>query len=161
MFRRFVLALIVLILLLALGGWIVLQRMDISTLDQPSRMEVFLATHAKHYLLARESRQQLPPQPAATADSIEEGHTTYGASCAGCHGYDGRTPTPLGKSFYPQAPSLASPVAQSYTDAELFVTIRGGIRLSGMPAFGKTHSGEEIWELVQFIRTLPNLPVRH
>lgn len=161
MVRRFFLTLIVLILLLALGGWILLQRMDISAMDQPSRTETFLAMHAKHYLLAREARQQLPPQPAATADGIEEGHTTYGSSCAGCHGYDGRTPTPLGKSLYPQAPSLASPGPQSYTDGELFVAIRGGIRLSGMPAFGNSHSGEEIWELVQYIRTLPKLPAHH
>jgi mono/diheme cytochrome c family protein len=161
MIRKFVLALILLILLLVIGGWIVLQRMDISALDQPSRTEVYLAMHAKHYLIGREAQQQLPPKSATTADNIEEGHTNYGSSCAGCHGYDGRTPTKLGTAFYPQAPSLASPEVQSYTDAELFVIIRGGIRLSGMPAFGKTHSSEEIWDLVQYIRTLPNAPARH
>jgi mono/diheme cytochrome c family protein len=161
MFRRILLFVFVLILLVAVGGWILLQRMDISALDTPSRTESFLATHAKHYLVSREASTQLPSLPAATADNVEEGHTTYGSSCAGCHGYDGRTPTPLGKALYPPAPSLASPEIQNYSDAELFVIIRGGIRLSGMPAFGKTQNSEQIWELVQYIRALPKLPVRH
>lgn len=161
MVRRFFLGLTLLIVLLVMGGWLILQRMDISTMDQPSRIETYLATHAKHYLVARKANQQLPPKPATTADNIEEGHTTYGSSCAGCHGYDGRTPTARGQSFYPPAPSLASPDSQSYTDPELFVIIRGGIRLSGMPAFDKSQTSEQIWQLVQYMRTLPNAPARH
>jgi mono/diheme cytochrome c family protein len=161
MLRRFVLGLILVLALLAIGGWILLQRMDISALDQPNHVESYLATHVKHYLVSREAQQQLPAKPATTTDSIEEGHTSYGASCAGCHGYDGRTPTKLGTAFYPPAPSLASPDPQSYSDAELFVIIRGGIRLSGMPAFGKSQTSEHIWELVQYIRTLPNTPAHH
>ena len=80
--------------------------------------------------------------------------------CAGCHGYDGRTPTQLGNSFSPNAPSLASSDVQQYSNAELFVVVNGGIRLSGMPGFGNAHSSSEIWSLVHFVRSLPSTPVR-
>jgi mono/diheme cytochrome c family protein len=33
--------------------------------------------------------------------------------------------------------------------------VKNGIRLSGMPAFGRVESDEHIWNLVHFVRTLP------
>jgi mono/diheme cytochrome c family protein len=153
--------LIFMMLLLVAGVLFSLYRMDISALKEPSRTESFLAIHARSWLVAREAQQQLPTEPISNPESIEEGHTIYGASCAGCHGYDGRTPTPLGASLYPRAPSLANPGPQSFTDGEMFVVIRNGIRLSGMPGFGARESSDQIWQLVQYIRTLPNAPARH
>ena len=79
---------------------------------------------------------------------------TFGGSCATCHGYDGRTPTDIGRSQYPPSPDLGSPAVQKWSDAELFWIIQHGIRLSGMPGFGRIHSDEEIWSLVRFVRSL-------
>jgi mono/diheme cytochrome c family protein len=39
----------------------------------------------------------------------------------------------------------------------LFWIIANGIMATGMPAFGPTHSNEEIWALVTFLRHLPQL----
>jgi mono/diheme cytochrome c family protein len=43
---------------------------------------------------------------------------------------------------------------QSYSDQELFWIIQNGIRFTGMPAFGKVESGDDIWNLVNYVRTL-------
>ena len=44
------------------------------------------------------------------------------------------------------------------TDGELFYIIENGIRLSGMPARGGSHEGEQdSWKLVHFIHHLPDL----
>jgi len=161
MLRGFVLCIILLIVLAIAGGWIAFQHMEISALGRPSRIENYLATTAKHSMVARAAQLPLPTETPNTADNIEDGHTSYGSSCAGCHGYDGRTPTKLGNSLYPEAPSLASPGVQNYTDPELFVIIRGGIRLSGMPAFGNSQANDQLWNLVHYVRTLPNAPVHH
>jgi mono/diheme cytochrome c family protein len=161
MFRGFVLGIVLLIVLGIVGGWFVLQHMDISSLNRPGRVENYLAIRAKHILVAHAAQQTLPAETGNSADSIEDGHTTYGSACAGCHGYDGRTPTKLGNSFYPEAPSLAADHVQHYSDAELFVIIRGGIRLSGMPGFGNTQPNDQLWNLVHYVRTLPNAPVHH
>jgi mono/diheme cytochrome c family protein len=71
-----------------------------------------------------------------------------------CHGSNGRTPTVLGRSFYPPAPDLGSPAVQQYSDAGLFVVIKRGIRNTGMPGFGNIHSDEELWGLVSYVRSL-------
>ncbi len=56
--------------------------------------------------------------------------------------------------------SGALPEVQQWSDAELFWIIKNGIRLSGMPGFGKIHSDVEIWHLVQYIRSLRAPPKR-
>ena len=161
MLRGFILCIVVMTVLAIAGGWFVLHSMDISALNRPGRVENYLAIHAKHVMVAHAADQTLPAETANSADNIEDGHTSYGSSCAGCHGYDGRTTTKLGHSLYPEAPSLAAEHVQRYSDAELFVIIRGGIRLSGMPGFGNNQPNDQIWNLVHYVRTLPNAPVHH
>ncbi|HKT90224.1 MAG TPA: cytochrome c, partial [Candidatus Sulfotelmatobacter sp.] len=51
--------------------------------------------------------------------------------------------------------NLASAGVQKYSDRELFWIVKNGIRLSGMPAFGRVEPDEHIWDLVLYLRTLP------
>lgn len=71
-----------------------------------------------------------------------------------CHGEDGRSPTVTGLSMYPPAPALNAAHVQQYSDAELFWITKNGIRLTGMPGFGKVYSDEQIWDIAHFIRSL-------
>jgi mono/diheme cytochrome c family protein len=57
--------------------------------------------------------------------------------------------------MYPRGADLTSPEVQRYSDRELFWIVKNGIRMSGMPAFGKGETDEHIWKLVQYLRTLP------
>jgi len=161
MVKGFLLCLVLVVLAILVGGLMILHRMPINSIQPTSHFEEAVALRAREYLISRDAEQTLPPEPAATADSIEDGHTIYGSLCAGCHGYDGRTPTRLGSSMFPRTPSLAGPAAQDLSDAEIYVSIRGGIRHSGMPTFGNTESSEQIWELVQYIRSLPSPGGKH
>jgi mono/diheme cytochrome c family protein len=43
---------------------------------------------------------------------------------------------------------------QRYSDQELFWILKNGIRLSGMPGFGRTESDEHIWTIVLYVRSL-------
>ena len=49
------------------------------------------------------------------------------------------------------------------TDGELFFIIQNGIRMTGMPGWGRdeprgtSHDEEDSWKLVRFIRHLPQL----
>ncbi|MFZ0818846.1 MAG: cytochrome c [Candidatus Acidiferrales bacterium] len=160
MLRRILSIIFLVIVAICIGGYFAFTHFDISALAQPNRVETYLATQAKHRLIARSAQQPLPPETPDTKDNQSDGHVLYGSLCAGCHGYDGRTPTPLGNSFYPPTLSLASGDVQQYSNAELFVVIRGGIRLSGMPAFATAHSSNEIWSLVHYVRSLPSAPAR-
>ena len=56
----------------------------------------------------------------------------------------------------PAASDLTSKRVQSYSDQELFWIIQNGIRFTGMPAFGKIETPDHIWDLVNYVRTLPD-----
>lgn len=138
----------------------VAQRFDLSAIPEPGPKETALANRAKHFVVAHAVRRDVPPPPQVSADSLVEGKTRYGVECATCHGMDGRGQTDYGRWMYPRAADLTSPQVQAYRDAELFWIIKNGVRLTGMPAFGKVESDVQIWHLVRYLRSLPATPAR-
>jgi mono/diheme cytochrome c family protein len=78
----------------------------------------------------------------------EASASTFKANCAICHGEDG-SGTALGNRF--QVKDLRSPEVQEKTTAELAETIRGG--KGKMPAFATRLSGEQIEQLIEYIRS--------
>jgi mono/diheme cytochrome c family protein len=149
--RKWIVSLVVLFLIVIAG--IMASQFSLTALPEPGRTETYVATRAKHFLVARESRS-VPDGPASAAASVTEGDKLYGAECAMCHGLDAQHPTGRGRWMYPRASDLTSAETQGYSDKELFWIIRNGIRLSGMPAFGKVESNEHIWNLVHYLRSL-------
>jgi mono/diheme cytochrome c family protein len=153
--RTLALLILIVIVLVGAGVYFYVRSTGVSALQPPGMVEQYFATHTKDWLIQRAASAPLPPENPPTADNATEGHTQYGSMCAGCHGYDGWTPTRQGASMSPRAPSLAGNGAQRYSDAELYVIIHDGIRMSGMPGFGNTISSDQVWDLVHYIRTLP------
>lgn len=135
-----------------------LMRFSPTALEEPGRLETSIANWGRRFLVGRASRQGIPPAPKDKKTSVTQGGMLYGIDCSMCHGRDGHAPTDMGRWMYPRAADLTSAEVQSYSDRELFWTIKNGIRLSGMPAFGKVESDEHIWNLVDFLRTLPQRP---
>ena len=90
---------------------------------------------------------------------LRAGMEHWADHCASCHANDGSGDTAIGKSLYPPAPDMRGPRSQGMTDGELFYVIERGIPFTGMPAWGTgTADGErQSWELVRFIRHLPDL----
>jgi mono/diheme cytochrome c family protein len=130
-------------------------RFSLSAVAGPGPLETRMANRAKHFFISRASRETVLPALPDNKAAIAEGDTLYGIDCGMCHGRDGHAKTDMGRWMYPRAVDLTSAEAQSYSDRELFWTIKNGIRFSGMPAFGKVESDEHIRDLVAFIRTLP------
>ena len=133
---------------------IALMRFNLTALREPGRLETVVANRATRFIIRRASRQGTPPRPMDTTTSISSGGTLYGSDCSLCHGSDGRAQTPVGRWMYPRAADLSSEQVQSYSDQELFWILQNGIRFTGMPAFGKVESGDHIWDLVNYVRTL-------
>lgn len=127
---------------------------SISALPKPGRLETSLATDAKDWFIQRAARGPMPPAPPDNAASISAGSGLFGMDCASCHGQDGRTLTPIGKSMYPRVLDLGSHEVQSMSDREIFWVVKNGIRLSGMPGFARINSDQEIWQLTYYVRSL-------
>lgn len=77
--------------------------------------------------------------------------------CRTCHSAPGRQPSTIQQGLNPKPPKLDSERVQKRTDGALYWIIKNGIRVTGMPAFGKTHTDEAIWSLLAFVRQLPQL----
>ena len=134
---------------------VLLMRFNLTALEEPGRLETLVADRGRHFLIHRASRRGIPPPPADIKASIASGSVLYGLECGMCHGPDGHAQTAMGKWMYPRAADLTSADVQRYSDDELFWIIQNGIRLSGMPAFGKVESEQHMWNLVHYVRTLP------
>jgi mono/diheme cytochrome c family protein len=96
---------------------------------------------------------------AETGDLLTAGRHHWADHCAGCHGNDGRGDTTIGRNLYPRAPDMTGSMTQDLTNGELYAIIQNGVRLTGMPAWGKPGDDDdrESWALVAFIRHLPAL----
>jgi mono/diheme cytochrome c family protein len=89
---------------------------------------------------------------------VHTGFRHYHSMCVMCHGAPGRDPSEVGQGLNPQPPPLdADQVQTQYSDAELYWIIKHGVRMTGMPAFGPTHTEKDLWALVAFVRTLPQI----
>lgn len=89
-------------------------------------------------------------------ERVHAGFLNFNAMCVTCHNAPGAAPTEISKGLYPEAPNLAQSV-KGRTAAELYMIIKHGIKMSGMPAWEPSHSGEEIWSMVAFMKTLPSM----
>lgn len=86
---------------------------------------------------------------------IADGASDYDAMCTSCHLAPGMPENEMRPGLYPKPPKLAAiPAAPP---AVQFWIIKHGIKMSGMSAWGKTHSDEEIWNMVAFLQKLPKL----
>jgi mono/diheme cytochrome c family protein len=134
---------------------IALMSFNLTAQREPGPAETRLANLSKRYFIYRASRHGIPPRPQDTKASIARGGSHYGLDCSVCHADDGRSQRPLGQWMYPRASDLTSKQVQSYSDQELFWIIQNGIRFTGMPAFGKVETPDHVWDLVNYVRTLP------
>jgi hypothetical protein len=75
--------------------------------------------------------------------------------CSGCHLAPGMKRTEISRGLYPRAPELRRKT--DLTPAELFWIVKHGVKMTGMPAWGVTHEDELLWDVVAFVRKLPEL----
>lgn len=103
--------------------------------------------------------QRLENPIPATAASVAAGAKTYGKVCANCHGVSGRGNGKLaaGMAAYGARPSdlVDSAWQHGSTDGEIFAAIRDGIGPSfTMDAFQRVLPDEDIWHVVNYVRSL-------
>ena len=85
---------------------------------------------------------------------VLKGAGQYEAMCAGCHLAPGMDNSEIRQGLYPEPPNLSR--ARS-DPARAFWVIKHGIKMTGMPAWGRTHDDITLWSLVAFIGKLPEM----
>jgi len=120
------------------------------------KMEEEIAELVLNRSIAKRAPDKKIPFPAS-AEALREGLTHYRENCLVCHGAPGVDAGEIGSGLNPAPPDLTLPKVQARSDGDLFWLTSEGIRMTGMPAFSPTHSEEEIWRIVAFLRHLPEL----
>jgi mono/diheme cytochrome c family protein len=124
---------------------------------KPSKMERWAASRSLGATIKREMPTQ--PNPVAATDvNYLAAIKLYGENCSVCHGVPGEGSTAIAIGLYQHAPQLARHGVEDDPDGETYWKIKHGIRMTGMPAFTKTLSEEQIWTLALFLKHMDKLP---
>jgi len=105
--------------------------------------------------VARHARGLKVP-PLDDPAMVRLGFQHFREMCVGCHGAPGVEISEMGQGLNPKAPSLVETVGD-WKPEELFWLTKNGVRMTGMPAWGVSHTDEQIWAVVAFLRGLPKL----
>lgn len=104
---------------------------------------------------AHEVTGDVPSNPIfSDANSIAQGRTLFEQNCAACHGRTGVPPKGLDLNPYPLDLTVHAP---QHPDGQLYNFIAKGVPGSAMRAWASGEgklSEEQIWHLVNFLRTL-------
>lgn len=112
-----------------------------------------LATTVEHSIASRAKSVSVP---ALQNGEIEKGAADFETMCRQCHGAPSRRAGEIGRGLRPESPDL-SKASGHWSPAELFWIVKNGIKMTGVPAFGKSHSDTDLWNIVAFVNRLPDL----
>lgn len=156
--RTFVLGIIVTLVLAFVVVLLILQLGMIPTNADatPPAFETKIASNALDQAMERHAPRVNNPVPV-TDENLIAGIRVYSMNCAVCHGDLDYKPSALEHSLYPPPPQV---VLEPMDDPEWHIhyAIRTGVRYTGMPAWGKALSDEDIWKVTAFLSRVDKLP---
>ena len=149
-FAGFVTAILVIVAAGALVAW----NYDIAASVPDTAVEFEVLHSIMHHSV--QMRAGTEEKQTWSEDDIRNGFQDFDEMCTICHPAPGKERRPISKGMRPQPPDLAK-TAKEWTNAQLFWIVKNGVKMTGMPAFGPTHSDEQIWNIVGFVRRLPQM----
>jgi mono/diheme cytochrome c family protein len=150
--RGAILAFLLGILLIPIAGFIYfrLGHPPVAVADQPFPLEKQIV---RVPLNARINKEMPGNAPIEVSEiNLVAGAKIYREQCAFCHGLIGQ-PSTIAPHMYPSAPQLWSSHRKGVVGVsddppgETYWKVANGIRLTGMPAFGKSLSETEMWQV--------------
>lgn len=155
---KFILGVVLTLVVLILGGlgFALLGFLPTSANSVPPHWERHLAMGAVDASMERHAPHVTNPL-TPTDENLEDGMKLYTMNCALCHGGLDQKPSTLATSFYPPPPNLINDPPDD-PEWHTFYTIRTGIRYTGMPAWDKTLTSEEMWKISMLLSHMDKLP---
>jgi mono/diheme cytochrome c family protein len=139
--------------LLGLGAYIYSGHYNIAA-DQPHWFATTkIITALRDCSIERRTRDIVIPDLEDPGLTLK-GAGQYDAMCAGCHLAPGLDNSEIRRGLYPEPPNLSR---TRIDPANAFWVIKHGIKMTGMPAWGRTHDDITLWSIVAFIGKLPEM----
>jgi mono/diheme cytochrome c family protein len=156
--RLFISGVVAAILVLIAGGMALIYTgaYNVAADEDHTALETWILSAAMTNSVKARASSITPPPGYDDEHQIDHGFRLYDEMCVQCHGAPGKKSGEVGLGLRPEPPEL-SKVVRRWNTAELFWILKHGIKSTGMPAFGKTHTEEQLWNLVAFVQRLPQL----
>ena len=156
--RSFILGIIIALVVLFVVGLVVAEfgLMPTNADATPPAFETKMAGNALDAAMERAApRVNNPVSP--TDDNLIAGMKIYTMNCSVCHGTLDYKPSLLEHSMYPPPPQI---ILDPLDDPEwhIFYAVRTGVRYTGMPAWNKALSEQDMWKVTGFLSHLDKLP---
>ena len=156
--RNFILGVIITLLVLIGGGLVfaLLGFVPTNADSTPPRIETRLANTALDASMERHAPRLTNPMPP-TDENLIEGMKIYTMNCSVCHGTLDNKPGLLEKSLYPPPPQV---ILEPMDDPEwhIYHAVRTGVRYTGMPAWNKALTEQDMWKVTAFLARIEKLP---
>jgi mono/diheme cytochrome c family protein len=158
--KKIISTIFVIIILAAAGGayFIFSGTYNVAATNQDPEWMNWALSETREQSIERRSEDVIPPADTVLNDpkTIREGYEHYNEMCVVCHGAPGVEAGEARQGLNPKPPLLAK-VAGGTSVREMFWVIKHGIKMTGMPAWGPTHSDDKIWSIVAFVKKLPGM----
>ena len=152
---RILIALIVLLAVVG-AGFAYSGIFDVSAAVAEPHWRARLFETVKDRSIDRRAAELPAAPPLGDPQLVRTGLVHFSEMCVVCHGAPGVPKSEIGMGLNPDPPDLAHEGAEQ-APARLFWVVKNGIKMTGMPAFGMTHTDEQIWSMVAFLKQLPKL----
>jgi len=144
----------VLAILLVIAAIVAFGLYDFSADTPHASLTRDLIAATRERAIARESASIRVPR-LDNPDRLREGAEHYDAMCTGCHLAPDLRENEMRPGMNPKPPILAQ--LPPGDPRRQFWIVKHGIKMTGMPAWGATHSDDEIWNMVALLQRLPKL----
>jgi mono/diheme cytochrome c family protein len=129
----------------------------VATASTPMPFEKMLAKLAQNARMRKEMPKSSPIP--AEEGAFMAGAQVYKDHCAVCHGLPGQAQTAIAQGMFPKPPKLLEGTGVSDDPPEeTYWKVAGGIRLTGMPGFGKSLSATQMWQVSLLLANSDKLP---
>lgn len=129
---------------------------NISAMVHHDKLTLWMMNTVRENSIKQNADEDIKIPDLSDTSLVSMGFVHYREMCVGCHGGPGMEQSEIAEGLYPNPPMLTK-VAKDWTPQQLFWITKNGLKMTGMPAFGLTHTDEMIWAIVAFTKKLPEL----
>jgi len=149
--------LLIFLIVLAVAGVVFIYsgQFDVAASTPDNKLVKTVLSTTRDRSVARRADGITPPK-LDDPQMIRTGLVHYHEMCTTCHGAPGVEISEIGMGLNPEPPELAAHAAAD-PPGETFWIVKNGLKMTGMPSFGVTHSDQDIWAIVAFLRKMPKL----
>src|SRR6201987_6079547 len=129
----------------------------VATSAPPMPFEKMFARMALHARQEKEVPKTVPI--SADEPNLLAGAQVYKEHCAVCHGLPAQPQTAIASGMFPKPPKLMEGTGVTDDPAgETYWKVSSGIRMTGMPGFGKALSSTQMWQVSLLCANADKLP---